>query len=589
MKKVLIANRGEIAVRIARACADYGVESVAVYADPDADALHVHTVSEAWGLAGSAPADTYLNADALLRVAGDSGADAVHPGYGFLSESADFARRVEQAGLTWIGPTPETIESLGDKTTARTLARSVGAPLVAGTPGPVSGAAEVLAFARDHGLPVAIKAAFGGGGRGMRVAHRMDEVAELYGAATREAVAAFGRGECFVEQYLERPRHVEAQILGDGAGTVVVVGTRDCSVQRRNQKLVEEAPAPFLTVEQEEAVRASAHDIGVAAAYRSAGTVEFLIGRSGVVSFLEVNTRLQVEHPVTEMTTGVDLVRQQLLVADGLPLEVTATPVPVGHAFEFRINAEDPGRGFLPTPGPVDRFDLPGGPGVRVDAGVRAGSVVPGAYDSLMAKLVVAAPTRKQALRRARQALADLRTEGLPTVLDFHRRLVEDPAFVGADDGFGMHTRWIETECEWLEELGGKRPAAVETPPLVRTWVEIDGRRVSLVLPGDLALGGPTAAATSAGPAPDPRDPAEVVAPIAGTWVAWQVEDGQQVAVGDALGSLEAMKMETPVTAHRDGRVTRQVETGGVCARGAVVARITPALGSADPAAGQDQ
>ncbi|MCW2809907.1 MAG: acetyl/propionyl-CoA carboxylase subunit alpha [Friedmanniella sp.] len=577
MKKVLIANRGEIAVRVARACADYGVASVAVYADPDADALHVRTATEAWGLAGSSPAETYLNADALLRAARDSGADAVHPGYGFLSESADFARRVEEAGLTWIGPAPETIESLGDKTTARALARSVGAPLVAGTPGPVSGVAEVLAFAREHGLPVAIKAAFGGGGRGMRVASRMDEVAELYGAATREAVAAFGRGECFVEQYLERPRHVEAQILGDGHGTVVVVGTRDCSVQRRNQKLVEEAPAPFLTDAQEQALRTAAHDIGAAARYRSAGTVEFLVGRSGVVSFLEVNTRLQVEHPVTEATTGVDLVRQQLLVADGRPLEVTSTPVPVGHAFEFRLNAEDPGRGFLPTPGPVERFDLPGGPGVRVDSGVAAGSVVPGAYDSLLAKLVVAGPTREQALRRARQALADLRIEGLPTVVGFHRRLVEDPAFVGDADGFGVHTRWIETECDWLEDLARKRPAESEGPGVLRTWIEIDGRRMSLALPGDLALGGGSAAPT-ARPTPDAAgvDSSAVRSPIAGTWVAWQVNDGQPVTTGDPLGSIEAMKMETTVAAHRDGHVELLVEPGAVCAEGTVLARITP-------------
>ena len=574
MKKVLIANRGEIAVRIARACADYGVASVAVHADPDADALHVRTATEAWALPGTTPAQTYLDGAALLAVARASGADAVHPGYGFLSEDAGFARAVVAAGLTWIGPTPETIERLGDKTTAREIARAVGAPLVAGSPGPVSGAEEVLAFAREHGLPVVVKAAFGGGGRGMRVARTLEEVPELHAAAVREAVAAFGRGECFVERYLDRPRHVEAQVVGDGRGTVVVVGTRDCSVQRRNQKLVEEAPAPFLTPAQHEAVVTAAHDVCAAVDYRSAGTVEFLLGADGVVSFLEVNTRLQVEHPVTEETTGVDLVRQQLLVADGLPLEVTATPPPRGHALEFRLNAEDPGRGFLPTPGPVERFDLPGGPGVRVDAGVVAGSVVPAAFDSLVAKLVVHGADRAQALRRARQALAELRIEGLPTVAGFHRRLLDDPAFTGAD-GFAVHTRWIETECGWLDDLAADRPLPGPQTGVVRTWVEVDGRRHELTLPGDLLR--PAAGTGAPGPAPDPEpDPAVLRSPVAGTLVTWLVEDGAEVAAGEPVGAVEAMKMETPVLAHRAGRITLTARSGRHHDVGAGLARIDP-------------
>ncbi|GAA0309375.1 biotin carboxylase N-terminal domain-containing protein [Kineococcus aurantiacus] len=575
MKKVLIANRGEIAVRIARGCADYGVASVAVYADPDADALHVRTATEAWALPGGSPAQTYLDAAKLLAVARASGADAVHPGYGFLSEDAGFARAVEEAGLTWVGPTPATIERLGDKTSAREIARAVGAPLAAGSPGPVSGVEEVVAFARDHGLPLVVKAAFGGGGRGMRVVHDAAEIPEAYASAVREAVAAFGRGECFVEQYLDRPRHVEAQVLGDGRGTVVVVGTRDCSVQRRNQKLVEEAPAPFLTPAQERAVTDAARAICAAVDYRGAGTVEFLVGADGTVSFLEVNTRLQVEHPVTEQTTGVDLVRQQLLVADGLPLELDRTPDPVGHAFEFRLNAEDPGRGFLPAPGPVHRFDVPGGPGVRVDAGVVAGGAVPAAFDSLVAKLVVTGADREHALRRARQALAELRVEGVPTVAGFHRRLLEDPAFT---TDFAVHTRWIETECAWLESLAEDRPEAVADPGVVRTWVEVDGRRMTLALPAAL-----TRAVPAAGPAADQAvgpaartgsDPAALTAPVAGTLVTWHVPDGADVRAGDAVGAVEAMKMETPVLAHRDGRITLLARPGDGVAAEAALARI---------------
>ena len=480
MHKVLIANRGEIAVRIARACRDYGVRSVAVYADPDADALHVRAADEAWALPGTRPADTYLAIDKLLDVARRAGVDAVHPGYGFLSERAEFARAVRDAGLAWIGPRPETIEMLGDKVAARRIALQVGAPLVAGTAEPVTSVAEVLAFAEQYGLPVAIKAAFGGGGRGLKVAWQMDEVSELYESAVREATAAFGRGECFLEQFLDRPRHIEAQVIADRHGQVVVVGTRDCSLQRRNQKLVEEAPAPFLTDAQRAQVHEAARAICAAAGYESAGTVEFLLGQNGQISFLEVNTRLQVEHPVTEETSGVDLVIEQLRVADGLPLTFAETPPVRGHSLEFRINAEDPGRGYLPTPGRVTRFDAPGGPGVRVDTGFGAGSTVPGSYDSLLAKLIVTGATRDQALARARRALAEFEIEGVASVLPFHRAVVADPAFT-AKDGFQVHTRWIETEMQARFEPA-PRPDAEDGAPVVRSFIEIDGRRLRLGL-----------------------------------------------------------------------------------------------------------
>ncbi|EER57967.1 Carbamoyl-phosphate synthase L chain ATP-binding, partial [Acidovorax delafieldii 2AN] len=484
MQKVLIANRGEIAVRIARACADYGVKSVAVYANTDIDALHARMADEAYGLDGDRPADTYLHIEKLLEIARKSGADAVHPGYGFLSESEAFARAVIDAGLRWIGPSPSTIAKLGDKVEARKIALQVGAPLVAGTPDPVKDASEVLAFAEQHGLPIIIKAAFGGGGRGMKIAWRMDEVEELYASAVREAVTAFGRGECFVEQFLDKPRHIEAQVLADTHGNVVVLGTRDCSLQRRNQKLVEEAPAPFLSDAQRARIHSAARDICAAAGYVSAGTVEFLLSGSGAISFLEVNTRLQVEHPVTEQTTGVDLVVEQLRVADGLPLSITQTPAPLGHSIEFRINAEDVGRGFLPTPGPVQHFDPPSGPGVRLDTGVQSGSVVPGTFDSLMAKLIVTGATREQAMARARRALREFRIEGVASVLPFHRAVMEHPDFRG-DDGFKVHTRWIETD------FSNTLAAAVRAEPqpdssLLRTAIEIDGRRVTLGLPTQL-------------------------------------------------------------------------------------------------------
>jgi acetyl-CoA/propionyl-CoA carboxylase biotin carboxyl carrier protein len=573
ISKVLIANRGEIAIRIARACRDYGVRSVAVYADPDADALHVQAADEAWALPGVRPAETYLAIDKLLAVARDSGADAVHPGYGFLSERAEFARAVIAAGLAWIGPRPETIEALGDKVAARKIALQVGAPLVAGTPEPVQSADEVLAFARQHGLPIAIKAAYGGGGRGLKVAWQMEEVAELYESAVREATVAFGRGECFLEQFLDRPRHIEAQVLADRQGHVVVVGTRDCSLQRRNQTLVEEAPAPFLTDAQREQVTQAARAICAAARYESAGTVEFLLGQNGQISFLEVNTRLQVEHSVTEETTGVDLVLEQLRVADGLPLSFTEAPPARGHSIEFRINAEDPGRGYLPTPGRITRFDVPSGPGVRLDTGVAVGSSVPGSFDSLMAKLIVTGSTRTEALARARRALAEFRIEGVASVLPFHRAVAADPAFT-AEQGFAVHTRWIETEMSTRFE-SAVRPGP-EAAPLVRTWIELDGRRMQLGLPAGLALAGsavaPTAAAGSA-PAPA-HQPGDVLAPLTGNLVRWHRNDGDRVEAGEVIATLEAMKMETAVSAPQAGTLECAAEAGALLHAGQLLGRI---------------
>ena len=574
MKKVLIANRGELAVRIVRACRDYGVLSVAVYANADIDALHARMADEAWGLDGDRPADSYLHIEKLLDIARKSGADAVHPGYGFLSESAAFAQAVIDAGLAWIGPSPLAIARLGDKVQARKIALKVGAPLVAGTSEPVTDAAEVLQFAEQHGLPIIIKAAFGGGGRGMKIAWRMDEVAELYASAVREALAAFGRGECFVEQFLDQPRHIEAQVIGDQHGKVVVLGTRDCSLQRRNQKLVEEAPAPFLSDAQRARIHQAAHDICAEVGYASAGTVEFLLSGSGAISFLEVNTRLQVEHPVTEQTTGLDLVVEQLRVADGLPLSINATPAPLGHAIEFRINAEDVGRGFLPTPGPVQRFEVPGGPGVRVDTGVLAGSTVPGSFDSLMAKLIVTGSTREQALARARRALAEFQIEGVASVLPFHRAVMEHADFIGAD-GFKVHTRWIETA--FANDLAAAvRAAPQPDASLLRCAIEIDGRRMQLGLPAALlqGLAGASGAASAATPAEAEADAASVAAPIAGNLHAWKVQDGAAVQAGDVIAIMEAMKMEMQVTAHRAGRIALQAAAGSHQAAGACIARI---------------
>ncbi|TCA01271.1 MULTISPECIES: acetyl/propionyl/methylcrotonyl-CoA carboxylase subunit alpha [Rhizobium] len=571
MKKVLIANRGEIAVRIIRACRDHSLKSVAVYADPDMDALFVQLADEAYGLDGSRPTETYLHIEKLIAIAKRCGADAVHPGYGFLSERAEFARTVQEAGLIWIGPDPHVIEALGDKVEARRIAASVGAPLVAGSDGPVETAAEVIAFAEQHGLPVAIKAAHGGGGRGLKVAWKMEEVAELYESAVREAKAAFGRGECFLERFLDRPRHIEAQVLADKHGNVLVLGTRDCSLQRRNQKLIEEAPAPFLSDAQRQQIHDAAKRICAAAGYSGAGTVEFLLGVDGTISFLEVNTRLQVEHPITEETTGIDLVIEQFRIADGLPLRITETPAPRGHSIEFRINAEDPGRGFLPTPSAITRFDAPSGPGIRLDSGVVSGSTVPGTFDSLMAKLIVTGATREQALARARRSLSEFKIEGIATVLPFHRAALESRDFTG-EDGLKVHTRWIETDFAARLEAEA-RPLPSPDNTLIRTHVEIDGRRHELGIPSALlaSLGSlPTTAAPVSAIAA--HDPLSITAPISGTLQAFKVEDGAEVAAGDLIAIMEAMKMETRVTASQAGNVRFKAEAGTFLHAGAEIA-----------------
>ncbi|HZC27646.1 MAG TPA: biotin carboxylase N-terminal domain-containing protein [Actinopolymorphaceae bacterium] len=580
ISKVLIANRGEIAVRIARACRDAGLASVAVYAEPDRDALHVRVADEAYSLNGTTPGETYLAIDKLLDVARRTGADAVHPGYGFLAENADFARAVGGAGLTWIGPPPEAIDALGDKVEARHIAQKVGAPLVAGTPDPVPGAEAVVEFAREHGLPVAIKAAYGGGGRGLKVARTLDEIPEQFDSAVREAVAAFGRGECFVERYLDRPRHVETQCLADQHGNVVVVSTRDCSLQRRHQKLVEEAPAPFLSEQQVRTLYQASKAILAEAGYVGAGTCEFLVAQDGAISFLEVNTRLQVEHPVTEEVTGIDLVREQFRIAAGEPLGYD-DPAVSGHAIEFRINAEDVGRGFLPAPGTLTRWHAPSGPGVRLDGGYDQGETVPGVFDSLVAKLVVTGRDRGQALERARRALAEFVVEGMPTVLPFHRAVVDSPAFTAPDGGFAVHTRWIETEFAtpippYDETPEGPAPAERE-----RITVEVDGKRLEVVLPAGL---GSTGSRSAAGRRPARRGGGRATAtasgdalasPMQGTLVKVAVEEGQTVAAGDLVVVLEAMKMEQPVNAHKAGKIAGlTAQVGSTVTAGAVLCEI---------------
>lgn len=568
-QRVLIANRGEIAVRVVRACAEAGYTSIAIYADQDADALHVRLADEAVGLGGSTAADTYLSVDALLAAARQSDATAVHPGYGFLSESAAFARAVEGAGLVWIGPSPASIDALGDKMTARRIAQQVGAPLAAGTDEPLAGPEEAVAFAEEHGLPIAIKAAFGGGGRGLKVVRELSEVAEAFDAATREAVAAFGRGECFVERFLESPRHIEVQVLGDGLGGVVVVGDRDCSMQRRNQKLIEEAPAPGLSAEQRTRFHDAARSICAAVEYRGAGTVEFLLADDGTISFLEVNTRLQVEHPVTEEVTGTDLVREQFRIAFGEGMSLSETPEPHGHAFEFRINAEDPGRGFLPSPGRVERLRIPGGPGVRWDSGIEEGDVVQPAFDSMIAKLIVHAESRDAAIVRARRALRELTVEGPATVIPFDVLALDDEAFATAT--FAVHTQWIESAL--LSKLETQsRPAVVPDSALQRFPVEIDGRRVILGLPAGLlsGLGSPADPAAAAPTA----DPTELRAPVPGTLVRWLVDDGADVAEGDPVAVLDAMKMETTVSAHRAGALSQRAELSTMVAADGVLAVI---------------
>lgn len=582
MRKVLIANRGEIAVRVARACRDAGIASVAVYADPDRDALHVRAADEAFALGGDTPAASYLDISKILQAAADSGADAIHPGYGFLSENADFAQAVIDAGLTWIGPPPQAIRDLGDKVAARHIALRAGAPLVAGTPDPVSGSDEVVAFAKEHGLPIAIKAAFGGGGRGLKVARNLEEVPELYDSAVREAVAAFGRGECFVEQYLDKPRHVETQCLADSHGNVVVVSTRDCSLQRRHQKLVEEAPAPFLSEAQNAELYAASKAILKEAGYVGAGTVEFLVSADGLISFLEVNTRLQVEHPVTEEVAGIDLVREMFRIADGEELGY-GDPVLRGHSFEFRINGEDPGRGFLPAPGTVTKFNAPTGPGVRLDAGVESGSVIGPAWDSLLAKLIVTGATREQALQRAARALAEFEVEGMATAIPFHRAVVTDPAFTS--DPFTIHTRWIETE--FVNEIPAfVVPAADDTedePGRETVVVEVGGKRLEVSLPSSLGMTlARTAAAGGAKPkrrAAKKSGPAAsgdtLASPMQGTIVKVAVEEGQQVNEGDLIVVLEAMKMEQPLNAHRSGTIVGlSAEVGASLTSGATICEI---------------
>ncbi|MGA4946667.1 acetyl/propionyl/methylcrotonyl-CoA carboxylase subunit alpha [Streptomyces cinereoruber] len=582
MRKVLIANRGEIAVRVARACRDAGIGSVAVYAEPDRDALHVRAADEAFALGGDTPATSYLDITKVLQAAKDSGADAIHPGYGFLSENAEFAQAVLDAGLIWIGPPPQAIRDLGDKVAARHIAQRAGAPLVAGTPDPVSGAEEVVAFAKEHGLPIAIKAAFGGGGRGLKVARTLEEVPELYDSAVREAVAAFGRGECFVERYLDKPRHVETQCLADQHGNVVVVSTRDCSLQRRHQKLVEEAPAPFLTDEQNKQLYAASKAILKEAGYVGAGTVEFLVGLDGTISFLEVNTRLQVEHPVTEEVTGIDLVREMFRIADGEELGY-GDPEIRGHSFEFRINGEDPGRNFLPAPGTVTLFQPPTGPGVRLDAGVESGSVIGPAWDSLLAKLVITGATREQALQRAARALAEFKVEGMATAIPFHRAVVVDPAFTA--DPFRVHTRWIETEfVNEIKPFAPAGPDADEDESGRETIVvEVGGKRLEVSLPSSLGMSlARTGLAAGAKPkrrAAKKSGPAAsgdtLASPMQGTIVKIAVEEGQEVKEGDLIVVLEAMKMEQPLNAHRSGTVKGlNAEVGASVTSGAAICDI---------------
>src|SRR5690625_1777131 len=574
---VLIANRGEIAVRIIRAARDADISSVAVYAEPDANAPFVELADEAFALGGQTSAESYLAIDKVLDAAQKSGANAVHPGYGFLAENAEFAQAVIDAGLIWIGPSPQSIADLGDKVTARHIAERAEAPMTPGTKDPVADAAEVEAFAEEFGLPIAIKAAFGGGGRGMKVAYEKSEVAELFESATREAISAFGRGECFVERYLDKARHVEAQVLADQHGNVIVAGTRDCSLQRRFQKLVEEAPAPFLTDEQRASIHESAKRICREAGYYGAGTVEYLVGSDGLISFLEVNTRLQVEHPITEETTGLDLVREQFRITEGQELRIKEDPAPRGHAFEFRINGEDAAAGFMPAPGTVTRYEEPAGPGVRVDSGMRVGSVIGGQFDSMLGKLIVWGETREEALARSRRALSEYKVEGMPTVIPFHQAITADPAFIGDGESFDIYTKWIEEE--WKNEVPAyvdPAEAAEESDelPAQKYVVEVDGRRVEVALPGNLVVGGGAAprkkskkrrgAGVKAAVSGD-----TVVAPMQGTVIKVNVENGQEVEEGEVIVVLEAMKMENPVKAHKSGIISDlAVETGSQINKG---------------------
>lgn len=591
---VLIANRGEIAVRVIRACQDASLRSIAVYADPDRDAPHVALADEAFALGGNTARESYLDIDKLLDVAARSGAEAIHPGYGFLSENADFARAVIAAGLVWIGPPPAAIEGLGDKVSARHIAQRAGAPLVPGTPDPVASADEVVAFADEHGLPVAIKAAFGGGGRGLKVARTRDEIPELFESATREAVAAFGRGECFVERFLDKPRHVETQCLADEHGNVVVVSTRDCSLQRRHQKLVEEAPAPFLTAEQNAILVSSSIAILKEAHYVGAGTCEFLVGSDGTISFLEVNTRLQVEHPVTEEVTGVDLVREQFRIAAGEPIS-DLNPQVRAHSIEFRLNGEDPSAGFMPAPGRIHRLTFPAGPGVRVDAGVRQGDTVSGNFDSMIAKIIVTGATREQAIARARRAFTELVVEGIPTVAPFHQAVLSAPEFVAAEGNFGVFTTWIETDfAATVASLNSPDSAAAPAPEegaaTERVVVEVGGKRLEVVLPASLAQAGRARAgapvrraARRANGAVRVANGVDLSSPMQGTIVKVAVAEGDTVAEGDLIVVLEAMKMEQPLTAHRAGVVTSlTAAVGDGVSAGTVICQIIDAAGDAE-------
>ena len=585
MRTVLIANRGEIAIRVIRACRDAGLQSVAVYAEPDRDALHVRLADQAIALGGNTAAESYLVIDKIIDAAKQSGADAIHPGYGFLSENADFAQAVIDAGITWIGPSPDAIRSLGDKVSARHIAQRAGAPQVPGTPDPVKDSGEVVEFAKKHGLPVAIKAAFGGGGRGLKVARNLEEIPELFDSAVREAIAAFGRGECFVERYLDNPRHVETQCLADMHGNVVVVSTRDCSLQRRHQKLVEEAPAPFLSQAQLDELYASSKAILKEAGYYNAGTCEFLVGVDGTISFLEVNTRLQVEHPVTEEVAGIDLVREQFRIAEGGVIDY-ADPVLRGHSIEFRINGEDPGRGFLPAPGVLTVWNPPSGPGVRVDAGFEAGDVIGGNFDSLLAKLIVTGRDRQEALERSRRALDEFQIDGIATALTFHREVVRDPAFAPAnpDDAFTVHTRWIETEFNnTIPAYSGAASELNEPAARESVVVEVGGKRIEVTLPAGLgAVSGGGSSAKAAGPKKRGGKKAgagatgdSLTAPMQGTIVKVEVTEGQVVAAGDLIVVLEAMKMEQPLTAHKAGTITGlNAESGTTVPSGTVLCEI---------------
>jgi acetyl-CoA/propionyl-CoA carboxylase, biotin carboxylase, biotin carboxyl carrier protein len=594
LQKVLVANRGEIAVRVVRACKDAGIGSVAVYAEPDRDALFVRLADEAHSLGGATPADSYLDIAKIIKIAADAGADSVHPGYGFLAENAGFAQAVIDAGLTWIGPPPSAIENLGDKARAKHIAQKANAPLAPGTKDAVEDADEVVEFAKANGLPVAIKAVFGGGGRGLKVARTLEEIPELYESAVREAVGAFGRGECLVEKFLDKPRHVETQCLADQHGNVVVVSTRDCSLQRRHQKLVEEAPAPFLTDDQVARLYESSKAILREAGYVGAGTCEFLVARDGTISFLEVNTRLQVEHCVSEEVTGIDLVREMFRIAAGEELGYDDPPVR-GHSIEFRINAEDGGRNFMPAPGTLTAWQPPHGPGVRLDGGYENGETIPGAFDSLIAKLIVTGRDRTQALERSRRALDEFVVDGMPTVIPFHRAVVDDPAFVGAskpgdsaEEGgsFDVYTTWIETDFEnTIPPYAGATGHSGDDDEVAerqRVTVEVGGKRLEVVLPAGLGglAAGPAAGAKkpkrrAGGKAGAAASGDAVTSPMQGTIVKVAVEEGQTLAEGDVVVVLEAMKMEQPLKAHKAGMVTGlQAEVGATVTNGAVICEL---------------